>query len=127
VKHPSEDDLLKLKLSLLEPSVELATREHLFACDSCRERYQLIENDIGQLESFSLPSLRDHYPLPYIERLSFNYWWRAAAILTFSLAAGYATVAVNRDSVRVEPMQMVLKPPPDSLQALLSCTAIDLR
>lgn len=127
MNHPNEDSLLKLRLEIAETEEARELQEHLAACLECRQRYGALENDLGTLEKFSLPPLHEHYDQPSVNHPAVNYLWRAAAILLVALSVGYVALFNYGQPVKVEPMRVALTPPPDSLQARLSCIAIELK
>ena len=125
--HPDEDSLLRLQLELIEPDEAKALQEHLAICGSCCKHYLLYEKDIEALREFSLKPIHERYALPRVSQPSLNYWWRAAAIIVVALSVGSIALFEYGRPIQVEPMRLALTPPPDSLVARLSCTAIELR
>jgi hypothetical protein len=126
--HPDSDTLLGFVLQTLDESDSSAVREHLSACEECRERQRKLEGEVARLASVDLQVKMVAPPrLPRRSRLHISVS-KFAAVLAAGFLLGYATALLS-NPVRPVPVQQRLIPAqvivPSS--GYVPCQGVDLR
>jgi hypothetical protein len=126
--HPDTDTLLKFVLQTLEESDEPVVREHLAACDQCRELQQNMQREVQRLGSINLPIGMPAPPrLPGRLRVPMAVL-RLAAVLAVGFLIGYGTAQLSQP-VNSVPVQQRLIPAQVAVPSsgYIPCRAVDLK
>jgi hypothetical protein len=126
--HPDGDTLLQFVLETLDESDNSAVREHLSACEECRERQRKLEGEITRLASVDLPVTMVAPPrLPWKVRLGSSVS-KIAAVLAVGFLLGYATALLS-NPVHPIPVQQRLIPAQGRVPSsgYVPCQQVDLR
>jgi hypothetical protein len=126
--HPNTDTLLKFVLQTLEEPDEPIVREHLAACDQCRELQQNMQREVQRLGRINLPIEIPVAPrLPRRLRVPMAVL-RLAAVLAVGFLMGYATAQLSQPVSSV-PVQQRLIPArvAEPSSGYIPCQAVDLK
>ena len=121
MSHPSDDQLLKHTLDLLDERERQELRVHLAECDTCGVRLTEIELDVSRLSGLRLAPPSE-YPSFIVHRSSFiaSSWLRLAAVLVLGFVGGVMASRVW------QPEPLIIQPMPriTSAQASASVLAV---
>jgi len=126
--HPDTDTLLKHVLQTLEESDEPIVREHLAACDQCRELQQNMQREVQRLGRINMPIEIPAPPrLPRRLRVP-TAVLRLAAVLSVGFLMGYATAQLSQPVSSV-PVQQRLIPSRVAVPSsgYIPCQAVNLK
>jgi hypothetical protein len=126
--HPDSDTLLEFVLQTLDESGDSAVREHLSACEQCRERQRRLEGEVTRLARIDLPvELVGPPRLPRRSRLVISVS-KFAAVLAAGFLLGYATALLS-NPVRPIPVQQHMIPARIAVPSsgYVPCQGVDLR
>jgi hypothetical protein len=126
--HPDADTLLKFVLQTLEESDEPIIREHLAACDQCRELQQNVQLEIQRLGRINLPIEMPAPPRLHGRLRVPTAVLRLAAVLAVGFLMGYATAQFS-EPVSSVPVQQRLIPVRVAVPSsgYIPCQAVDLK
>lgn len=126
--HPDGDTLLKFVLQTLDESENAAVREHVSACEQCREQEWKLEGEVKRLASIDFRV--DMVAPPRLPRRSrlFSTVLRSAAVLAVGFVVGYATAELS-NPVHPIPLQQRLIPAEIAVphSGYIPCQEVDMK
>ncbi len=125
MKHFDDDTLLQFALDTLDTIRSKDIQQHIDSCDLCREKLNLLQQDIDAIGSFQTPAIKIDFPNLMRNRAR-TFWIKRAAVVIVFLGGGYFAIHSFDNDIEVVGQKLKPQSPPVTITESTHCPEVDL-